>query len=125
MTIDGAIGDEKRRESEIAWQNRGKERRWKDEGTERGRERKNKKRTQRHKKQRNNDLHGLLSRPAYLHGHEAIIDKNLLGQEVGTDSGLVLIAELFVNILVHQRCLSDTICENKKKPLSVTSIRFD
>jgi len=40
--------------------------------------------------------------PAYLHGHEAIIDKNLLGQEVGSDGGLVLVAELLVHILVHQ-----------------------
>lgn len=63
--------------------------------------------TSRHKKH-DKDLHGLLSRPAYLHGHEAIINKNLLGQEVGTDGGLVLVAELFVDILVHQRSLSDT-----------------
>lgn len=44
----------------------------------------------------------------YLHGHSAIIDLDLLGQEVGADGGLVLVAELFVDILVHQRGLSDS-----------------
>lgn len=77
------------------------------------------------KKQRSKGLCCLLSRPVYLHGHEAIIDKNLLSQEIGTDGGLVLVAELFVNILVHQRGLSDTIYKNKEKPLLVTSVRFN
>jgi len=47
--------------------------------------------------------------PIYLHGHQAILDENLLGQEIGSDSGLVLVAELFVHILVHQGRLSHSI----------------
>lgn len=44
----------------------------------------------------------------YLHGDRAIIDGDLLGEEIGTDCRLVLIREFLVDILVHQRCLSDT-----------------
>ena len=44
----------------------------------------------------------------HLHRHETVIDKDFLGEKVGTDSGLVLVWELFVHILVHERCLADT-----------------
>lgn len=37
----------------------------------------------------------------YLHGHEPIIDKNLLGEEVGADSCLVAPAELLVDLLTR------------------------
>lgn len=43
----------------------------------------------------------------YLHSDELIVDHDFLGQEVGTDSGFVLTAELFVHILVHQRSFAD------------------
>lgn len=38
-----------------------------------------------------------------LHGDEAVVDDDLLGQEVGADGGLVLAAELFLHKLVHER----------------------
>ncbi len=50
---------------------------------------------------------------ADLHGDEAVLNHDLLGQEVSTNGGLVLVAELAVHILVHKRCLADT-GENKR-----------
>jgi len=44
----------------------------------------------------------LASRVPDLHGHQAVIHHHLLGQEVSTNSSLVLVGELFVDILVHQ-----------------------
>jgi hypothetical protein len=38
----------------------------------------------------------------YLHGHEPIVDKDFLGQEIGSDGGLVAPAELLVD-LFHRR----------------------
>mmetsp|Transcript_47618 Transcript_47618/g.95305 ORF Transcript_47618/g.95305 Transcript_47618/m.95305 type:complete len:220 (-) Transcript_47618:40-699(-) len=38
-----------------------------------------------------------------LHGHKPVVHIHLLGQEIGSDRCLVLIAELLVDILVHQR----------------------
>ena len=45
----------------------------------------------------------------YLHGDETVIDHDLLCQKVCADRGLVLVAELLVDILVHQRGLADTV----------------
>ena len=37
-----------------------------------------------------------------LHSHQTVIYHHLLGQEVSTNSSLVLVGELFIDILVHQ-----------------------
>jgi len=50
-----------------------------------------------------------------LHGDVAVIDKDLLGEEVSTNGGLVLVGELLVHILVHEGCLADTLTEKEKK----------
>ena len=39
---------------------------------------------------------------AYLQGHGAILNLDLLGQEIGTDGGLILGAKLLVDVLVHE-----------------------
>ena len=51
----------------------------------------------------------------HLHSDETVIDVDLLRQEVRADGGFVLVAELLVHVLVHQRCLAHaasipTIC---------------
>ncbi|RUS30123.1 hypothetical protein BC938DRAFT_479821 [Jimgerdemannia flammicorona] len=51
----------------------------------------------------------LRERDTYLHRHEPVIDHYLLRQEVGTNGGLILVAELLVHILVHQRRLADAV----------------
>lgn len=53
----------------------------------------------------------------HLHRHETVIDKYFLGEKVGTNSGLVLVGELFVHILVHERSLANTrvVHEYEKK----------
>lgn len=38
----------------------------------------------------------------HLHCHRLIVDFDFLGQEVSPDSGLVLLAEFFLDVLVHQ-----------------------
>lgn len=43
-----------------------------------------------------------------LQGDELIVDHDLLGEEISTDGGLVLIAEALVHVLVHQRGLAHT-----------------
>ena len=50
----------------------------------------------------------------YLHCDEAIIDVDFLGKEVGANGGFVLVAELLVYILVHQRSLPHTASIHKK-----------
>lgn len=53
----------------------------------------------------------------HLHRHETVIDKYFLGEKVGSNSGLVLVGELFVHILVHKRCLANTrvaACEHQE-----------
>jgi hypothetical protein len=50
---------------------------------------------------------------AYLHGHKPVIHGNLLSKEVSADGGLVLIAELLVDILIHQRGLSHTAIQQE------------
>ena len=50
----------------------------------------------------------------HLHCDEAIIDVDFLGKEVGADGGFVLVAELLVYILVHQRSLPHTVLIQKK-----------
>jgi hypothetical protein len=47
-------------------------------------------------------------RSYYLHGDQPVIHLHLLCQEVCTNSGLVLAAELLVHVLIHQRCLAHT-----------------
>jgi len=44
-----------------------------------------------------------------LHGDEAVVDHDLLGQKIGANGGLILIGELGVDELVHQRGLADAI----------------
>jgi hypothetical protein len=43
-----------------------------------------------------------------LHGNKAVLNHHLLGQEVSTDSGFVLVAELLVHVLVHEGGLACT-----------------
>lgn len=43
----------------------------------------------------------------HLHGNEPIVDHHFFGQEIGADGRLVLVGELLVDILVHQRRLAD------------------
>lgn len=47
----------------------------------------------------------------YLHCDKTIIYKNFFGQEVSTNSSLVLIRELFVYILIHQGRFANTNCK--------------
>jgi hypothetical protein len=44
-----------------------------------------------------------------LHGNKAVVDHDLLCEEVGTDSSLVLVAEALVDVLVHEGGLSDAV----------------
>lgn len=43
-----------------------------------------------------------------LHGDDAVVDHDLLCEEIGADGGLVLVGELLVHVLVHERSLADT-----------------
>ena len=43
-----------------------------------------------------------------LHRHQSIVHGNLLREEIRSDCRLVLIAKLFVHILIHQGCFSDS-----------------
>jgi len=43
-----------------------------------------------------------------LQGHKTVVDHDLLGEEISTDGGTVLVRELLVHVLVHQRSLSHT-----------------
>jgi len=45
----------------------------------------------------------------YLHRDVALVDVDLLGEEVGANGGLVLDAELAVDVLVHEGRLADTV----------------
>ena len=49
-----------------------------------------------------------------LHGDISVVNEDLLGQEVSANGGLVLVGELLVHILVHQRGLADTTNSSKK-----------
>jgi len=42
-----------------------------------------------------------------LQSHQLVVDHDLLSEEIGTNGGLVLVAVALVNILVHQRGLTD------------------
>ena len=44
-----------------------------------------------------------------LHGDESIVHLHLFGEEIGADRGLVLLAELPVDVLVHQARLADAL----------------
>lgn len=44
----------------------------------------------------------------YLHGYFLVVNLDFLGQEVGPNRRFVLLGELLLNVLVHQRCLADT-----------------
>jgi hypothetical protein len=46
--------------------------------------------------------------PANLHRHQPVVHHDVLGEEIGANRGLVLVAKLLVDILVHQRCLAHT-----------------
>ena len=46
---------------------------------------------------------------SHLHGDNSVINVDLLGQEVGTNGGLVLVAEATVDVLVHEGGLADTV----------------
>lgn len=45
----------------------------------------------------------------HLEANQLFIDDDILGQEVCTDSSLVLIGEAFVHVLIHQRGLPDSL----------------
>lgn len=56
-----------------------------------------------------------------LHGDDAVVDHDLLCEEISTDGGLVLVGELLVDVLVHERGLADTAVtedDNLQKNLS-------
>lgn len=54
-------------------------------------------------------LEALLScRVPDLHCHQPVIHHHLLGKKICTDCGFILIAELLIDILVHQRGLPNT-----------------
>jgi hypothetical protein len=44
----------------------------------------------------------------YLHRNQSVVHQNFFGEEIGTYGGFVARAELLVDILVHQTCLSNT-----------------
>jgi len=43
---------------------------------------------------------------AHLHCDDPIVDHHLFGQKIGADGCLVLVGELLVDVLVHQRRLT-------------------
>jgi hypothetical protein len=45
----------------------------------------------------------------YLHCHKPVIHHHLFGKKVSTDCGLILIAELLIHILVHERGLPNSV----------------
>ena len=49
-----------------------------------------------------------------LHCDEAVVDLDLLGEEVGANGGFVLTAELLVNELVHEGGLADPVSGRRK-----------
>ena len=58
-------------------------------------------------------MHHLSSSVPDLHRDQPVVNHHLLGEEVSPDGGLVLVAELFVHVLVHQRRLSHpTVSQN-------------
>ena len=42
-----------------------------------------------------------------MHGYKLVVDHHFLGEEISTDGRLVLVAELLIHVLVHQRRLAD------------------
>lgn len=48
----------------------------------------------------------LLITSTHLHRHETVVDSHFLGQKVGADGGLVLVAKLLCDVLVHERGLT-------------------
>lgn len=52
---------------------------------------------------------------ANLHGDQSVVHHHLLSQEVGSDCGLILIAELIIHILVHQRGLPNSVKDKRDK----------
>lgn len=42
-----------------------------------------------------------------LHGDQPVVHHHLFGQKVSANCSLVLVAELVINVLVHQRSLSN------------------
>ena len=47
------------------------------------------------------DVVQIIALNTHLHSNEAIIDHNILRQKVGTNGGLVLVAEFFVDICIY------------------------
>ena len=47
-------------------------------------------------------MHHLSGSVPDLHRDQPVVDHHFLGEEVGPDGGLVLVAELLVHVLVHQ-----------------------
>jgi len=59
-----------------------------------------------------------------LHSHKFVLKHHLLGKEVSTNSGLVLVGELLVHVLVHERCLADTtVTENDDFEQNLLAVR--
>jgi len=59
------------------------------------------------KNQSQRKLNARERKEADLQCEEAVVDLDLLGEEIGANGGLVLVAELPVDVLVHQRRLAD------------------
>jgi hypothetical protein len=51
----------------------------------------------------------------YLQSDKLVVNHHFLGEEVGTDGGLVLTRESLVHILVHQRRLADAVKEERRE----------
>lgn len=48
-----------------------------------------------------------------LHGDQSVIHHHLFGQEVSSNSGLILITEFIIHILIHQRGLANSVREKQ------------
>lgn len=46
---------------------------------------------------------------ANLHGDQPVIHHHLLGEEVSSNSGLILITKFIIHILIHQRGLANSV----------------
>lgn len=52
---------------------------------------------------------------SYLHSHQSIIYNYFFSEEISTDCGLVLVGELPINKLVHQRALPNAVSGGRKQ----------
>lgn len=54
---------------------------------------------------------------ANLHGDQSVVHHHLFSQEVSSDCGLILITELIIHILVHQRGLPNSVKDKQDHAL--------